>query len=56
MRKVLVLVECYANECFAEEVKNRLEEADSNYRFKIARKPVYGRDYCVKPGKMRQMQ
>jgi len=41
---VLVFAECYANKCFAEEVKDGLEEAGSSYRLKIVHKLVYGRD------------
>ena len=44
MREVLVFAECYANKFFAEEVKEKLEEAGFSYRLKTVHKLVYGRD------------
>lgn len=45
-RRVLVLPECYANKCFAEEVKEKLREAGLQLR--VSHKPTYGRDRILK--------
>ena len=49
--EVLVLAECYANKCFAEEVRDKLREVYPKYRFKIIHKSTYGRDRILSKAK-----